>query len=46
MDVLDQYCSLWFPKAYDTAAKLKARGGEERFHWTTHPWLITITVRM
>ena len=33
--------SLWFPKAYDTAAKLKARGGEERFHWTTHPWLIT-----
>ena len=22
-------------------AALKARGGEERFHWTTHPWLIT-----
>eukprot|EP01050_Picozoa_sp_SAG11_P022576 SAG11_NODE_4299_length_1964_cov_1.131367_5_plen_75_part_01 len=23
------------------AAALRARGGEERFHWTSHPWLIT-----
>ena len=41
MEVLDQYYSLWFPKAYEVAATLKAKGGEESFHWTTHPWLIT-----
>ena len=41
LEVLDQYYSLWFPKAYAVAAALKAKGGEESFHWTTHPWLIT-----
>ena len=41
MEVLDQYYSSWFPKAYAVAAALKAKGGEESFHWTTHPWLIT-----
>lgn len=26
--------------AYDTCAKLRARGGVEQFVWTTHPWLL------
>ena len=41
MEVLEQYYSTWFPKAISVHAALKSRGGEEQFHWTTHPWLIT-----
>jgi hypothetical protein len=36
MDVLEQYRSQWFPKAYTTIAELPAN----TFRWTSHPWLI------
>eukprot|EP01047_Picozoa_sp_COSAG01_P013247 COSAG01_NODE_616_length_14815_cov_8.518076_18_plen_305_part_00 len=39
--MIQQYFDEWFPAAYDTARQLRARGGPEQFHWTTHPWLIT-----
>ena len=41
LEVLDQYFSSWFPKAFNVSRQLRARGGQEQFHWTTHPWLIT-----
>ena len=41
LEVLNEYYEKWFPAVYATAAALRARGGEERFAWTTHPWLIT-----
>ena len=41
LEVLNEYYEKWFPAVYSTAAALRARGGEEQFAWTTHPWLIT-----
>ncbi len=38
--VLDQYSTQWFAKAINTSATLEARGGPERFKWTSHAWLL------
>jgi hypothetical protein len=35
MDVIEQYRTQWFPKAFATAAALP-----DTFKWTTHPWLL------
>jgi hypothetical protein len=38
--VIDEYIQKWFPKSFATSKALEAAGGEERFTWTTHPWLV------
>lgn len=40
LEVMNEYFTQWFPKAYETAANLTKRGGKETFVWTTHPWLV------
>lgn len=39
--LIDDYATSWMPKAFLTAKALRARGGQERFAWTSHPWLLT-----
>lgn len=38
--VEEQYFTDFFPRALATAAELRARGGAERFVWTTGSWLV------
>ena len=36
-----RYLEEFFPRAMATAAALRARGGPERFRWTTGSWILT-----
>jgi hypothetical protein len=38
--VTENYIQVFIPKAIETAAELRRRGGEERLVWTTGSWLI------
>ncbi len=39
-DVVDTYVASYVPRALALAAELRARGGPERFVWTTGSWLV------
>ena len=39
-NVTAQYFAHFIPRAIETAATLRAMGGDERFVWTTGAWLI------
>jgi hypothetical protein len=39
-NVCDQYFNSFFPKAFETSAELRRRGGAARFRYTQFPWLI------
>ena len=38
--LLDDFSQTWFPEAFNVSRTLRARGGPERFVWTSHPWLL------
>eukprot|EP01062_Namystynia_karyoxenos_P018197 TRINITY_DN16765_c0_g1_i1.p1 TRINITY_DN16765_c0_g1~~TRINITY_DN16765_c0_g1_i1.p1 ORF type:complete len:936 (+),score=259.95 TRINITY_DN16765_c0_g1_i1:77-2884(+) len=44
-DLIDLYATSYFPTAFNTSRALRARGGPERFRWTSHPWLIEALLR-
>ena len=41
-NVLNNYFTLYFPRAVAIADALRARGGSERFIYTTHAWLVEL----
>eukprot|EP01060_Flectonema_neradi_P029461 TRINITY_DN4083_c0_g1_i1.p1 TRINITY_DN4083_c0_g1~~TRINITY_DN4083_c0_g1_i1.p1 ORF type:complete len:882 (+),score=208.03 TRINITY_DN4083_c0_g1_i1:95-2647(+) len=43
-NVINSYTSEYFPGAAQLAATLREIGGEERFIYTTHPWLVSLYI--
>ncbi len=40
--VCEQYFDEHYPSAIALAKALEARGGPERYAWTSHPWMIQV----
>ena len=41
-NILNIYFHEYFPRAIDIANQMRALGGNDRFVYTTHPWLLSL----